>query len=81
MIMFVLQAFAEQTVRHSGHERDRHDQEASSAKTIVNANGMNSSPTIPLTRVSGRNTAMVTIVEDMIGTNISRSGADELPAR
>ncbi|MNM93854.1 hypothetical protein D3C81_1062420 [compost metagenome] len=33
---------------------------------------MNNSPTIPLTKASGRNTAIVTIVEDIIGTNISR---------
>ncbi|MNN35059.1 hypothetical protein D3C81_1488970 [compost metagenome] len=46
--------------------------EASKEKTIVRANGLNSSPTIPLTKASGRNTAIVTIVEDMIGTNISR---------
>ncbi|MNV27008.1 hypothetical protein D3C71_1181430 [compost metagenome] len=42
---------------------------------MVKAKGKNSSPTIPLTRASGKNTAMVTIVEDMIGTNISRVAA------
>ncbi|MNW56173.1 hypothetical protein D3C74_338800 [compost metagenome] len=46
--------------------------EASNENTIVSAKGLNSSPTIPLTNASGRNTAIVTIVEDMIGRNISR---------
>ncbi|MNH44338.1 hypothetical protein D3C79_1064760 [compost metagenome] len=49
--------------------------DAMSEKTIVSAKGRNSSPTIPLTKASGRNTAIVTIVEDMIGTNISRVAA------
>ncbi len=45
--------------------------EAPSANDIVNANGMNSSPTIPPTKISGANTATVTNVEDKIGLNIS----------
>ncbi|MNT10337.1 hypothetical protein D3C71_647630 [compost metagenome] len=46
--------------------------EASSENTIVSANGVNSSPTIPLTKASGRKTAIVTIVDEAIGMNISR---------
>ncbi|MNJ47024.1 hypothetical protein D3C77_421690 [compost metagenome] len=46
--------------------------EASNENTIVNANGWNNSPTIPLTKANGINTAMVTMVEDKIGVNISR---------
>ena len=45
--------------------------EAKSAKVIVKANGMNSSPTIPPTKISGANTAAVTNVDDRIGLNIS----------
>ncbi len=45
--------------------------DASNAKVIVSANGRNNSPIIPPTNTSGKNTAMVTNVEDNIGLNIS----------
>ncbi len=38
---------------------------------MVKANGMNNSPTMPPTKISGANTATVTNVEERIGLNIS----------
>ncbi len=41
--------------------------EATNANTIVKANGVNSSPTGPVTLAKGRYTATVTIVDERMG--------------
>lgn len=45
--------------------------EASKLNAIASANGLNISPTEPLTKANGKNTTIVTIVDDMIGLNTS----------
>src|SRR5699024_2037387 len=45
--------------------------EASKLNAIANANGLNISPTDPLTNANGRKTIIVTIVDDIIGLNTS----------
>ena len=45
--------------------------EASKLNAIANANGLNISPTEPLTNANGRKTIIVTIVDDIIGLNTS----------
>ena len=45
--------------------------DAKRLNVIASANGLNISPTEPDTKTSGKNTTIVTKVEDMIGLNTS----------